>query len=277
MSEKPTACLPRAPLAKPASRAEIAVFGLMSLFYSPFGLVILGLLVICVVHAVRTGRVFPWIYVLVFLPGIGSAIYFFMEIVPDLVRSRGLRRAGSGMARAVDPHKDYRRALRDAEMVGSIDAKRALAEHYVQRGQLGEAIALYQDMLQGQFKDDPALLLGLARAQFQAGDGAGTQASLDALQAADPKFISEEAHLMYARALELQGKDAAAAQEYERLIRYFAGEEARARYAVVLDRLGRHDEARTIYAQIVKNLDGAPRRYRSAQKEWGDMATQALR
>ena len=261
----------------PGLRAEIAVFSMLSMLYSPVGLVLLALLVVCVVHAVRNGKVFPWIYVMVFLPAIGPAIYFFMEIVPDLVRSRGAHRLGAGVARSIDPHKDYRQALRDVEMVGSVDAKRALAEHYVQRGQLGEAIALYKDMLQGQFKDDPALLLGLARAQFQAGDGAGAQASLDALQAADPKFISEEAHLIYARALELQGKDADAAQEYERLIRYFAGEEARARYAAVLDRLGRHDEARAIYAQIVKNLEGAPRRYRSAQKQWGDLAKQALR
>jgi hypothetical protein len=237
----------------------------------------IALMVLCVVHAIRTQRIFPWIYVIVFLPLIGSLIYIAMAIIPDLARSRGAHRLGAGMARSIDPHKDYRRALRDVEMVGSVDAKRSLAEHYVQRGQLGEAIALYKDMLQGQFKDDPALLLGLARAQFQAADGAGAQASLDALQAADPKFISEDAHLIYSRALELQGKDAEAAREYYRLIRYFAGEEARARYAVVLDRLGRHDEARAIYAQIVKNLESAPRRYRSAQKEWGDMAKQALR
>jgi hypothetical protein len=250
---------------------------MLSMLYSPVGLALLALLVMCVVHAVRNGKVFPWIYVMVFLPAIGPAIYFFVEIVPDLVRSRGLRRAGSGMARVVDPNKDYRRAIRAAEMVGSIDSKRALAEQFRQRGQLGEAIALYKDMLHGQFQDDPALLLGLARTQFEAGDGAGAQATLDALQAADPKFISEEAHLIYARALELQGKDADAAQEYARLVPYFSGEEARARYAAVLDRLGRRDEARAIYTQIVKNLEDAPRRYRSAQKPWGDLAKAGLK
>jgi hypothetical protein len=77
-------------------------------------------MILCVVHAVRTGRVFPWIYVIVFLPMIGSLIYFFMEIVPGIMRSRGAHRLQAAAARTIDLDKDYRRALRDAEMVGSV-------------------------------------------------------------------------------------------------------------------------------------------------------------
>lgn len=253
------------------------MFGLLGYLTSPIGLISLALLVLCVVHMIRTGNVFPWIYVVVFLPSVGPLIYFFMVIVPALTRSAGARRLRSGVAKTIDPHKDYREAMRAADVVGSIDSKRALAEHYVQRGRTDEAIEIYQSMLQGQFKDDPVLLLGLARAQFQKGDGAGAQATLDSLQAADPKFISEEAHMIYARSLELQGKNEDAAAEYEKLARYASGEEARARYAMCLDKLGRRDEARALYAQIAKNLDGATRRYRSDQAEWGNIAKAALK
>lgn len=253
------------------------MFGLLSYLTSPIGLISLGLIVLCIVHMIRTDNVFPWIYIVVFLPSMGALIYFFMVIVPAMTRSRGARQMRSGVTRAIDPHKDYREAVRAADVVGSIDSKRALAEHYVQRGRTDEAIEIYQSMLQGQFKDDPVLLLGLARAQFQKGDGAGAQATLDALQAADPKFISEEGHMIYARSLELQGKNDEAAAEYGKLARYASGEEARARYAMCLDKLGRHDEARAVYTQIVKNLDGAPRRYRSDQAEWGNIARAALK
>jgi hypothetical protein len=263
-------------VAKPPFFAEIAVFSILGMLQSPLGLVLLGLLVICVVHAVRTGNVFPWIYVLVFLPAIGPAIYFFMMILPGLLRGRGARRLAGGAARVIDPHKDYRQAMRDVEMVGSVDAKRALAEQLLQRGQYADAIEVYRGAAQGQFASDPALLMGLARAQFLNGDGAGAQASLDALQAADPKFVSEDAHLIYARALELQGKDEEAAQEYARLVPYFAGEEARTRYAQLLDRLGRKDDARALFQQVMKNLDGAPGRYRNAQKEWAAIARKGL-
>jgi hypothetical protein len=253
------------------------VFGLLGYLTSPIGLISLGLLVLCVVHSIRTGNVFPWIFVMVFLPGIGPLIYFFVVIVPDLVRGRTARRIRTGAARAIDPNKDYRAAMRDVEMVGSVDAKRALAEQLMQRGQYADAVELYRSALTGQFAADPALLVGIARAQFLSGDGAAAQASLDALQQADPKFVSEDAHMIYARALELQGKNEEAAAEYKRLVPYFAGEEARTRYATLLDRVGRRDEARTLYVQVAKNLDGAPSRYRKAQQQWGDIARNALK
>jgi hypothetical protein len=253
------------------------VFSILGMLQSPLGLVLLGLLVICVVHAVRTGNVFPWIYVLVFLPAIGPAIYFFMMILPGLLRGRGARTLASGAARVIDPNKDFRAAMRDLEMVGSVDAKRAFAEQLMQRGQYADAAEMYRNAAQGQFANDPALLLGLARALFLNGDGGGAQASLDALQAADPSFVSEDAHLIYARALELQGKNDEAAEEYRRLVPYFAGEEARTRYAQLLDRMGQPEEARALYTQVIKNLDGAPSRYRGSQKEWAAIARSALK
>jgi hypothetical protein len=253
------------------------VLGLLSFFLSWWGLLSIGLLIVCVIHAIKRGNVFPWIYVMVFLPGVGPLIYLFMEILPEFLRGRTAQKFRHGAARAIDPNKDFRAAMREVEMVGSVDAKRALAEQLMQRGQYADAIELYRNALQGQFATDPALLVGLARAQFLNGDGAGAQASLDALQAADPKFVSESAHMIYARALELQGKDAEAADEYRRLVPYFAGEEARTRYGQLLIRMGRNDEAQALFAQVLKNLDGAPARYRSQQKQWGDIARAALK
>jgi len=253
------------------------LFSIFSLLSSPIGLAALALLVVCVVHAIRTGNIFPWIYVMVFLPGIGPLIYFFMVIVPELARGRAAQRLKRGAARAIDPNKDFRAAMREVEMVGSVDAKRALAEQLMQRGLFNEAVEVYESALTGQFASDPALLVGIARARFSAGDGEGAQAALDALQHADPKFVSEDAHLIYARALELQGKESEALDEYRRLVPYFAGEEARTRMAMLLDRLGRRDEARAVYDQVVKHLDGAPARYRKAQRQWGDIAKNAIR
>jgi hypothetical protein len=237
----------------------------------------LALELACIIHAVKTGRVFPWIYVIIFLPMVGCIAYFAVEIAPELLRSRASHTLAANVRAATDPHRGLRQAQRAAEMVGSVDAKRKLAEEYVARGHYAEAIALYEGALSGQFRDDPALLQGLARAQFLAGDGAGAQSSLDTLQNADPSFASEDAHLLYARALELQGKDSEALEEYRKLVRYFAGEEARCRYAMLLMKAGAADEARNLFAEILKSLDGAPRHYRRAQKEWGDIAKNALK
>lgn len=250
---------------------------LLSAFYSPIGLVDLALLAVCIVHALRRGNVWPWLYIMILIPGLGMLLYFFLEIFPELTRSRGARQIRSNAARAIDPNKGFRQALHEAEMSGSIDSRRALAEQYLARGSAAEAVALYHGMLEGQFRDDPVLWLGLARAQFAAGDAAGAQASLDALQKVDPKFQSGDAHLLYARTLEAQGKSDEAIAEYERLVRYFSGEEARCRYAMALERAGRRDEARAVYQQVAKSVSGAPKHYRQTQKEWGDIAARALR
>jgi len=248
------------------------MFGLGSI-----GIVDIALLIVCVVHAIRTNRIFPWIYVLVFLQAIGCLVYIGMVIVPELVQSRRARQFGAKVRDMADPHRGLRDAHREVGLVGSVDAKRTLAEEHYARGRYGEAVAIYKDALQGQFRDDTALLAGLARSQFMARDAAGAQATLDALQRADPNYSSADMHLLYARALEAQGKDAEALDEYKRLVRYYAGEEARARYGLLLKKLGRADEARGMFEEILRLLDGAPSRYRRAQREWGDLAKQNLR
>ena len=70
------------------------MLGLLNYIASPIGLISLGLLVLCVVHSVRTGNVFPWIYVMVFLPGIGPLIYFFFVSLEAYGGDDGLRFTG---------------------------------------------------------------------------------------------------------------------------------------------------------------------------------------
>ena len=233
--------------------------------------------VLCIVHAVRNGHLMPWLFIIFFLPLIGSIAYVLVVILPEMSRSRAAANLGVNVRNIADPNRTIRQAHRAVEMVGSVDAKRTLAEEYMARGAYGDAVAVYAEAAQGQFKDDAALLLGLARAHFLNGEPAETQAALDALQVADPSFVSGDAHLLYARALEEQGKESDALAEYRRLVPYYTGEEARARLAMLLDRTGAQGEARDVYRQIVKQLDGAPSRYQKAQKEWGDIARKALR
>jgi hypothetical protein len=250
---------------------------MLSLLDSPIGIVILIFFGWTLVHAVRSGNFWPWGYVIIFLVPLGSVIYFFVEILPGLFNTRAARGFARGARDVADPGRSLRQAARAHEMVGSVDSKRALAEEYMRRGAYKDAADIYREAAQGQFKDDPALLMGLARALFMSGDPAGAQASLDALQAADPSFVSADGHMLYARALEGQGRNDEALAEYRRLVAYYPGEEARARLGMLLEKMGIRDEAMTVYREILKLLDGAPARYRKEQKEWGDIAKRAVR
>ena len=236
-----------------------------------------ALMVGCLIHAVVTQRYYPWIFIIAFLPGIGALVYLAVEVVPSMVGARSSAKLASGLRNAADPNRGYRQARRAVEMTGSVDAKRALADEHMSRGRYQDAIALYEGALVGQFSEDPALLAGLARARFMAGDGAGAQAALDVIKRTDPNFMTADENLLYARALELQGKDQDAVAAYRKVVPVFPGQEARARYGLLLQKLGRNDEAREHFRDIVKSLDGAPGHYRRAQREWGNIARSALR
>jgi hypothetical protein len=233
------------------------------------GVLLMGL---CIYHAVKTGRTQPWLFIIILLPGIGSLVYFISEILPELWQGKDGRALRKQVKNIADPDADLRQAKREAEMVGSVETKKSLAEEFHRRGNYAPAIDLYRSALAGIHKDDPALLHGLARTQFAAGDGKGAQATLDTLQSANPDYTSADSHLLYARALEMQEKNDEAAREYERLIRYFPGEEARCRYALLLQRSGYVSHARDMFTQVLRSVEGAPGHYVKYNREWVDIA-----
>jgi hypothetical protein len=233
----------------------------------------IALQIACGVHAVRHGQ-FVWVFVILFFPLLGCAIYGIVVLWPQLNRAGA--KAASGVTRAVDPDRDYRARLREAEMVGSADSKKALAEECIKRSDFPQAVALFESAAIGLHADDPALLHGLARARFLNSDPAGAQKALDDLRAANPDWSSPDAHLLYARALEAQGKLSEAFADYEALIGYFPGEEARCRLALLLQKEGRADEARQLFQTVVQSVDGAPKHYRRAQNEWLQLARRNL-
>jgi hypothetical protein len=230
----------------------------------------------CAIHAGRTGRPFYWIYIIMALPLAGMGAYFFVEILPELMGSRPARRAASGVARAIDPGKGLREALRQVTMTPTAQNKVRLAAEYLAAGQIEPAVALYRDALTGVHETDPAIMLGLARALFANGAAAEAQAVLERLRAANPNFNSAEGHLLYARCLELQGKTEAALKEYAALVFYYPGQEARCRFGLLLRESGRPAEARRLFEEVCQAIDYGPRHQRRPQREWYDLARRQL-
>jgi hypothetical protein len=230
----------------------------------------------CAVHVVRTGRAYYWIYIVVFVPGVGMAAYFIAEMLPDLMNSRHARQAASGMARAIDPGRNLREALRDVSITPTAENKVRLAAAHLAAGQVDPAIALYRDALTGIHATDPAMMLGLARTLFVKGDVAETRAVLERLRQANPDYNSAEGHLLYARSLELLGNTEGALREYAALVNYYPGQEARCRFALLLAQNGRPGEARTLFQEVCQAIDYGPRHQRRGQREWYDIARRQL-
>jgi len=228
--------------------------------------------ILCVVHAVRTGRTQPWLYVIVFLPLAGSIAYFVIEVLPGMANTRRARRVFADVTTLVDPDREFRERKEDVELTGTPAAKAALADECARKGMFGEAVALYRSALTGLYADDPTLLLGFARVLIEKGDFAECEQTLDHLRAKNKDFQSQEGHLIYARALEGQNKVDAATHEFESLTGYFAGFEAKVRYGLFLQKLGNVGKAREVLEGVVTAYKRQPRHAQALNRDWYEVA-----
>jgi len=204
--------------------------------------------------------------------------YVFFAVLPSFWNSRGARQLRSNAVKAADPGRAYREAKRQATLVGSVDAKRELAEESLNRGLYAEAVALYEDAMRGPLGvGDPVLLKGLGRAKLLSGDGAAAEALFVQLKQVDPTAMDANVELDYARALEAQGKNDEAVRIYEGVAPRFPGEEARARFALLLEKTGQDDRAQSVFREIIDSVKDAPSHYRSRQSEWLRIAKQHLK
>jgi hypothetical protein len=241
------------------------------------GLLSLGM----VVHCIKTGRNQIWVYVLIMLmlslPFVGPLVYAGVEILPEMLRSRTSRRAMRGIRTSLDPEADLRRLETEMKVTGNVGARQRYADELVRLGRAAEALPIYQSSLTGVFVDDPKLLLGYARAQFAAGDAAAARGTLDDLIRKNPEFKSADGHLLYARALEIEGNMDKALSEYATLAEYYPGAEAGVRYAKLLVKVGQRPQARQVLEGLLERARFAPAHYRKAQQEWLDEAEKDLR
>lgn len=228
--------------------------------------------IICVVHVFRTGRDRMWIFILIFLPGIGVAAYFIVEILPGLWTGRAARGFQRQATRSLDPGRELRRRREALEEADTVDNRRLLAEELVAARQFQEALTLYRGTLTGIHAEDPGMLLGLAKAAYGVGAFDEALSTILKLGETNPNYHPDEAQLLYAMALEALGRDADAAREYKSLVTHAPGEEVRCRYALLLKKRGRAAEAKELFDEILTRSRRAPGHYRRQEREWIDIA-----
>ncbi|HYK25972.1 MAG TPA: tetratricopeptide repeat protein [Steroidobacteraceae bacterium] len=228
--------------------------------------------VLLIIHCIKTGRSWIWIWVIALLSYVGIIAYVAVEIVPDLFRSRPARRAARGMKKALDPGADLRRYGEQARVTGGVAALQRYADELTRHGRFDEAIATYQEALKGLYAHDPNLLLGIARAQFGKGDASAARATLDELTRQNPDFRSPDAQLLHARALEAEGSVTQALEAYHALAPAYPGAEASVRYAQLLAAQGEHARAASVARDLLEQARIAPPHYRRAQRDWLDLA-----
>jgi len=243
----------------------------------PLALVLLLLNAVFVVHAAKTGRFWPWAYVILLLPGFGALGYVVVELAPAWVRSPQGRQARHRISKRLNPEKRYGVLKDNLEVVDTIANRAALADECMELGRLDEAKQHYDHIIGSPLGEDPAYFVRKARAELGLAHPAEAVATLDDLRKRWPDYQSAEAHFLYARALEAAGRTYEALEEYRAVSASYPGAEPRARHGLVLKLLGHHDEARTVFGELLTLLKHAPKHVRRMQAEWIAIAERELR
>jgi hypothetical protein len=219
-------------------------------------------------HALKTGRPYWWLFVIMGFPVMGCMLYYFVEVFPTSRESRKAEKAVRAIARSFDPDKSLREKVANLEDCGSVDNRLMLARSCMDRALYRDAASLYRSCLSGVHETDPAIRHGLSSALLGAEQFNEAYASAEALRRSHPSYRAAEVQLIAARALEGSGRFDEALAEYRVLADVYSGEEGRWRFGALLARMGRADEAKEVFRRMLRNAERLPEHYREAQDQW---------
>jgi len=226
-------------------------------------------------HALKTGRPYWWVFIIMAFPVAGCVIYYLVEVFPNSREHRSANKAARALARALQPDADLKRRAEALALCGSVDNKLALAAECMNHQMYAEAASLYENCLAGAFAADGTILFGLAKALVEARLWDKASWTIARLKSDAPKVRPLETRLLEARVLEGRGQIDAALALYRELVPVFVGLEARFRYGSFLLRLGKHEAAMEIFNEVVKHA----KRFSSPiedEERWASAARQAI-
>ena len=240
------------------------------------GLLSLLIAIALCVHVVRTNQPIYWVFILLMIPVLGNLVYIVAVLVPELAGGTRTRRLGMAARDALDPTGEYRRAKAAVDDAPTVHNQMRLAAAAAELGRHDEAESLYGQALQGVHQDDPALLLGRAKALIELGRPGEALSFLEKLGAQGKEGQTPQAQLALARAYEGVGRTDEAAKAYEWTAARLPGLEGVARQAAFLARTGQRGQAQEALAEIDRRLSRANPHFRKEGRAWRDFAAQAI-
>jgi len=233
--------------------------------------------IICAIHVIKTGKEIFWIFIIMFIPGIGAAIYFFTQILPEIGQSRTVNTAKNSLIKAIDPQRELRKKKDQLALANTLDNKLKLAEECYEANMLDDAIELFQSCLTGIGEGDADTMIKLAQAYFANKDFQLAIDLLNQIKQENPNYNSTDGHLLYARSLEKLDQTKQAIEEYAIVADNYPGEEGRVRYALLLVKTNKHEKAKEIFQQVIDRSKLAPKFYQKKESHWIKTARDQLK
>jgi hypothetical protein len=233
-----------------------------------------GLQVLCVVHCIRRNKT-GWIWLIVFLPVVGSLVYLFMEVFSNR-SSFKVNAPRINVGAVINPGGRIKKLEENLRFTDTFQNRVLLADAYLQTGQTDKAIELYQSSLTGAFSENEHVLAQLTIAYYN------QERYTDAIKAAEwihklPQFLQSQAHLYYAMSLEETGLTDKAEAEFKSMIGRYSYYEQRYQYGMFLLRANRNDDAVKVFTVMLDEEPHLGNIELKNAKEWCNKARAELK
>ena len=234
--------------------------------------IVAALQIVCILHALKTNRQ-DWIYLLIFLPGVGAIIYIIREMVPGWSVS-GIN--GTDI-KNIFPGRRIKILERNLKIADTDANKLRLAEEYARQRNFEKAMELTNSCLKGIYSNNPGMMLDMGRYSFGAGRYTESLAWLDkALKEKQNRFDKPEDELLYAKAIHKSGDTSRAETAYKQIIRVHHSMEARYHYGLLLKENGRNEEAKTQFRTVLDERNLHPKHVRRRNAKWVNASRKSL-
>jgi hypothetical protein len=232
------------------------------------------LAIICIIHIVKTGKDRVWIYVVVFIPVIGSVAYFVTEILPSLFSGRKTREIARSFSNSVFGDKKIKDLESLVKLADTYQNKYALAEAHLAVKNYDKAIEIFLSCRTGIYSDDPHLLQVIAHTYTLIGDWVNARQYFEKVVTTNQ--LDKKYRVMYALSLVSTGENGKP-EEIFRELEKESNIEGTYEYAKFLEKTGKPELAKKKYEYIVFIASTIPRFVFRENKKWIELSKEALR
>lgn len=200
----------------------------------------------CVYHCFTNRNSYYWLFAIIFLPGIGSLLYIFMNIF----NKHGIDRVQGDIVAVINPTKKITDLEKKFQFSDTFQNQVALADAYLEAKMFDKAIMNYEESLKDVFVNDQYAMTKLLEAYYYASQ------SDKALEIAEQlkdeiKFKKTKASYLYALALEKEGNIEKAQEFLTHFDAPYSYYEERLELAKFYIRNGQINKARILLEELV--------------------------
>lgn len=224
---------------------------------------IIALQIFCIVHALRRGKEYGWIFFIVLIPIIGCIVY----IITQMLNKTNMNTVQENLNTVINPGRKIKELEKKAKFSDTFENKIELADAYFADRQFEEAKELYISCLNGVFKDDTYANMQLGLTYFELGRYPQVEETLSKIKR-HTEFRRSKAHLIFALAYEKLGYINQARTEFEDLNGTRSNIEYRYEYGLFLVRRNRAEQATELFEEIVGEVEFMDKNKKTREAAW---------